>query len=158
MKQIVRIYLFLLASLIGAEIAIGVFLAPVIFFPQAYIGDGVLSHYQSGKLMTQVFLKYNVFLIAISVLCFIYETINSWKNAAETFRVKFSALALATICLILGGAFAFYFTNYIVTAQNLGELATQTKPFLSVHSASETTMKIMLLAQAWLFFLRINKI
>ena len=58
-------YLFLLGICIGSELAIGIFMAPVIFYPSQYIGEGVLSHYQSGQLMTQVFLKYNILLIFI---------------------------------------------------------------------------------------------
>ena len=101
-------YLLLLGICIGAELAIGIFMAPVIFYPSQYIGEGVLSHYQSGQLMTQVFLKYNVMLIFISSLIFLFEIVNL-KNS-ESFNYKISAFFLALIITLLAMAFVFYFT------------------------------------------------
>ncbi|EHT1194916.1 DUF4149 domain-containing protein, partial [Campylobacter jejuni] len=40
--------LFLLASIIGVELILGIVVAPTIFFPQNLIGEGVLSHFQRG--------------------------------------------------------------------------------------------------------------
>ena len=148
-------YLFLLGICIGSELAIGIFMAPVIFYPSQYIGEGVLSHYQSGQLMTQVFLKYNVMLTFISSLIFLFEIINL-KNS-ESFNYKISAFFLALIITLLAMAFVFYFTPYILQAQKIGAEATATAEFLSMHKASEFVMKAMLLAQVALFFIRARK-
>ncbi len=48
MKSLMVVYLAMLGIAIGVEIAAGAFIAPVIFFPQKYLGDGVLTHFQSG--------------------------------------------------------------------------------------------------------------
>lgn len=148
-------YLFLLGICIGAEIAIGVFMAPVIFYPAQYIGDGVLSHFQSGQLMTQVFLKYNILLIFISSLILLFEIVNLKAN--ESFNYKISAFFLSLIIALLAMAFVFYFTPYILDAQKLGEEATSSAEFASMHKASEFVMKAMMLAQAVLFFIRARK-
>ncbi|MCD8545194.1 MAG: hypothetical protein LRY52_10250 [Sulfurospirillum cavolei] len=55
MKSLTSLYLMVLGVALGVEIAAGAFVAPVIFFPQKYLGEGVLTHFQSGILMTQVF-------------------------------------------------------------------------------------------------------
>ncbi|AIR80240.1 hypothetical membrane protein (DUF4149 domain) [Campylobacter fetus subsp. venerealis 97/608] len=154
MKRIKDLYLFLLGICIGVEIAIGAFLAPIVFFPTKYIGEGVLTHFQSGQLMTQVFLKYNILLLIVCAFCVIYEIINLIKNKDEVFNFKFSTFMLSLINVILGASFVFYFTDYIVNAQNMGAEATQTAAFASVHKVSEVVMKIMMLAQALLFFMR----
>lgn len=153
MKKIVVIYLFLLATLIGIEISIGVLLAPVIFFPAKFIGEGVLTHFQSGQLMTQIFLKYNVLLIVVSVLVFLYEIFNL-KNRTEIITMRISTFIFAIINLILAYLFVFYFTDYIVNAQLVGTLATMTDKFAMIHEQSEMAMKAMLVVQVILFFMR----
>ncbi|ANE34607.1 hypothetical membrane protein (DUF4149 domain) [Campylobacter hyointestinalis subsp. lawsonii CCUG 27631] len=154
MRNLKNSYLFLLALIIGVEISIGAFLAPVLFFPAKYIGEGVLSLFQSGQLMTQVFLKYNMLLIAVCLVSIIYELINLIKNKEDSFNFKFSAFMLSFIVLGLASSFVFYFTPYIVNAQSLGELATTTNDFARIHKASEIVMKIMIIAQTILFFVR----
>ncbi|MDY5519747.1 MAG: DUF4149 domain-containing protein [Campylobacter lanienae] len=148
-------YLFLLGICIGAELAIGIFMAPVIFYPSQYIGEGVLSHYQSGQLMTQVFLKYNILLIFISSLILLFEIVN--LKGSESFNYKISAFFLSLIIALLAMSFVFYFTPYILQAQKIGAEATATAEFLSMHKASEFVMKAMLLAQVALFFIRARK-
>ncbi|MDY3133183.1 MAG: DUF4149 domain-containing protein [Campylobacter lanienae] len=148
-------YLFLLGICIGAELAIGIFMAPVIFYPSQYIGEGVLSHYQSGQLMTQVFLKYNILLIFISSLILLFEILN--LKGSESFNYKISAFFLSLIIALLAMSFVFYFTPYILQAQKIGAEATATAEFLSMHKASEFVMKAMLLAQVALFFIRARK-
>ena len=148
-------YLFLLGICIGAELGIGIFVAPVIFYPSQYIGEGVLSHYQSGQLMTQVFLKYNILLIFISSLILLFEIVN--LKGSESFNYKISAFFLSLIIALLAMSFVFYFTPYILQAQKIGAEATATAEFLSMHKASEFVMKAMLLAQVALFFIRSRK-
>ena len=148
-------YLFLLGICIGAELAIGIFMAPVIFYPSQYIGEGVLSHYQSGQLMTQVFLKYNILLIFISSLILLFEIVN--LKGSESFNYKISAFFLSLIIAFLAMSFVFYFTPYILQAQKIGAEATATAEFLSMHKASEFVMKAMILAQVALFFIRSRK-
>lgn len=148
-------YLFLLGICIGAELAIGIFMAPVIFYPSQYIGEGVLSHYQSGQLMTQVFLKYNILLIFISSLLLLFEIVN--LKGSESFNYKISAFFLSLIIALLAMSFVFYFTPYILQAQKIGAEATATAEFISMHKASKFVMKAMLLAQVALFFIRARK-
>ena len=56
--------------------------------------------------------------------------------------------------LALGLSFVFIFTPFIVHAQGLGAEATQTAEFAKMHSASEYVMKVMLVLQLILFFVK----
>ncbi|CZE49104.1 DUF4149 domain-containing protein [Campylobacter geochelonis] len=154
MSRVLNIYLFLLAALIGIEISVGALVAPVIFFPASIIGEGILTHFQSGQLMTQIFLKFNNILFTIAVISIIYEILNFITAKNESFNFKFSTLMLSLINLVLSAAFVFYFTDYIVDAQNLGVVATQNEAFAQIHKTSEWCMKIMMVAQFILFFMR----
>ncbi|MCD8212552.1 MAG: DUF4149 domain-containing protein [Campylobacter sp.] len=148
-----KIYLFLLAALIGIEIALGAFVAPMLFFPQKFIGEGVLTHFQSGVLMTQIFLKYNYVLLGVSAFAFIFDLFGLKQK--ECMHVKISAFALSFISFTLALAFVFYFTEFIVQAQAIGEVATKgNAEFDAIHATSELVMKLMMIAQTILFFLR----
>lgn len=148
-----NIYLFLLAALVGMEFVMGVFVAPAIFYPQRFMPDISLSHFESGIIMTQIFVKYNYVLLFVSVFAVIFELLNL-KNK-ECFHVKVSANALAFINLALALVFVFYFTQFIVDAQLKGQEATiGNAEFDTIHKASEYTMKLMMLAQFLLFFVK----
>lgn len=157
MNRVLNIYLFLIAILVGLEICAGVFVAPVIFNPANLIGEGVLTHFQSGQIMTEIFLRFNKILLVISILAFVVESINL-VNKNKNFNIKFSTFMLAFINLVLALLFIFYFSSYIVNAQQIGPSMTQTASFAQMHKASEWTMKIMLIAQTFLFFIKFPSI
>lgn len=148
-KSISSIYFTILGAMIGIEVAVGALMAPVIFFPAQFLGDGVLTHFQSGILMTQVFLKYNIILL-LSVMI-------AWAYEAYMFKVgkkdiaSFLLLMLVTTCAFL---FVLYFTPFILHAQKLGADATTTAEFASMHTQSEWDMKVLMLAQLGLFIRR----
>lgn len=148
--------LFLLASIIGVELILGIVVAPTIFFPQNLIEEGVLSHFQSGLMMTQIFIKMGYLLIFVSVVNFLYEIYSLIKDEIKfqiKFQIKFSKFMLSLLILILSLIFVFYFTNTIIELQNLGENATKTQEFISIHNASEVVIKIILIMQVFLYFL-----
>ncbi|MFK0381030.1 DUF4149 domain-containing protein [Campylobacter coli] len=146
------INLFLLAAMIGIELILGIVVAPVIFYPANLIGEGVLSHFQSGLMMTQIFIKMGYLLFFVSIINLLFE-ISSFSKEDMKFQIKFSKLMLAILILILSLVFVLYFTNTIIELQNLGEQATKSQEFLSIHNASEVVIKIILLMQVFLYFL-----
>ncbi|MDO5045270.1 DUF4149 domain-containing protein [Campylobacter sp.] len=147
------LYLLLLAVLIGVELALGVLVAPVIFYPQSIIGDGVLTHFQSGQMMAQIFVKFNYFLLVVSIFALVYEVFFAATSKAK-FALKLSSFMLALINLMIALSFIYYCTPYILQAQALGEAATKTTEFLQVHKASEYEMKLMMVIQLLLFFIK----
>lgn len=133
---------FLLAGIIFVELFIGIVVAPIIFFPSSIIGDGVLSHFQSGLLMTQVFVKFNYLLLFVSFFNIFYEI---FTNKLASFRVIFSFLIV-----ILALLFVFYYTQNVLNMQELG--ITNSDEFNTNHKQSEILFKVMVALQFILFF------
>lgn len=133
---------FLLAGIIFVELFIGIVVAPIIFYPSAIIGDGILSHFQSGLLMTQVFVKFNYLLLFVSFFNIIYESISN-----KLFSLK---PILSLIILILALVFVFYYTANVLDIQALG--VTDSKDFNDNHKQSEMIFKVMVILQLILFF------
>ena len=146
------INLFLLAAIIGVELVLGVVVAPVIFYPQNILGNGVLSHFQSGLMMSEIFIKMGYALIIVSLFNFLFELYSCFKEKTKI-QLKISKLILSVLILILSLVFVFYFTNTIISMQNLGEQMTASNEFNAIHSASEVSIKIILLMQVFLYFL-----
>ncbi len=146
------IHLFLLAAMIGVELILGVVVAPVVFYPQSLIGENVLSHFQSGLMMSDIFVKMGYVLLAAALFNALYELINFFKKE-EKFQLRFSKFALSIIILILALFFVFYFTAYILEAQKMGESVIKTTEFQSMHEASEVVIKIIVCMQIFLYFL-----
>ena len=138
--------------MIGTELTLGILVAPVIFFPQSIIGEGVLTHFMSWKMMTKIFLKFNYVLLFVSAFVSVGELFDLRKKLA--FSLKFSTFMLSFLNLALALSFVFIFTPFIVQAQSLGADATQTAEFAKMHSASEYVMKVMLVLQLILFFVK----
>lgn len=149
-KSIISSYLLILGALIGIEIAAGAFVAPVIFYASNYIGEGVLSHFQSGILMTQVFLKYNLTLMLCIVLMWLME-LYMYKIGKKD---MLSFILLIGIC-ISGGLFVFYYTPFILQAQKLGESMLLDPQFQNMHKASEIDIKALILLQIMLLFRKV---
>ena len=146
------IHLFLLAAMIGVELILGVVVAPVVFYPQNLIGENVLSHFQSGLMMSDIFVKMGSVLLAVALFNALYELVNFLKKQ-ENFQLRFSKFALSIIILILALFFVFYFTAYILEAQKMGESVIKTAEFQSMHEASEVVIKIIVCMQIFLYFL-----
>ncbi len=138
--------------MIGTELTLGILVAPVIFFPQNIIGEGVLTHFMSGQMMTKIFLKFNYVLLFVSAFVAVSELFDLRKKLA--FSLKFSTFMLSFLNLALALSFVFIFTPFIVQAQSLGADATQTAEFAKMHSASEYVMKVILVLQLILFFVK----
>lgn len=137
-----KIYQFLLASVVGIELILGIVVAPAIFFPKGL--DGVLTHFQSGLIMSEIFSKFSYVLLAVSGFCLLYDLLSS--------KGKYFRSILSIVIMILSAVFVFYFCSYILQAQGLGEHITNTPHFKEIHRWSEYTLKVILLLQCLLFF------
>lgn len=150
MKALSSIYLFILALTLGVEVAIGLS-APVLFRSDLYITPGTLSTLQAGTLLAQVFMKYNYIALFCGFFALLFE-IFSWRGNGASFQLKLSTLMLSLIIAVLACLF-YYFTSYITAVAALGESALD-ENFARIHEASETTLKIAMIARLGLFFLR----
>lgn len=134
-------YFFLLSAILGIELFVGIFVAPIIFFPAKFSLDLPLTITQSGMLMSEIFVKLGYLLVGISILGVFYSF---WKQGKLP-------IIIACLILILAGIFVFYLTPLILQAQNLG--TTDTQDFQQIHSLSESVIKIIALLQGCSLFL-----
>ncbi len=149
-KWIFGLYIVVLGVCAGAIFALGIFVAPVIFVPDPILGKGVLSHFQSGLLMSKIFVHFNYLLGFTAFFMLFYE-----------FRAFFSldkdklSFFIAIVFIYCAGLFILYYTPYILHAQAIS--AIQTSSFANMHKGSELDFKIMLFALLGLIFRRIYK-
>ncbi len=134
-------YLILLGVTLGAVLFAGAVTAPVIFNAGKYIGEGVLTHYQEGLLMTQNFkmLSYLINVVMISV--FLYE---GYKY--KMFERDKLTTASALLVIMTGALFNFYYLPDILDMQLAGPAMTASEQFVNTHKGSELDFKIMALA------------
>ncbi|WP_233709961.1 MULTISPECIES: DUF4149 domain-containing protein [unclassified Helicobacter] len=144
-------YLWILGISMGSIIACGMFVAPVIFNAYSFLPDLGITQYDSGILMTQVFLKLNTLLNFTAIIILVYELLAF--NLSK--RTSFFPLGINIINVILIFLFSFYFTPKIIEAQKQGAAATATPEFATIHIQSEYTFKILLVMLTIGFFARV---
>lgn len=149
-KSIISSYLLFLGAIIGIEFAAGALIAPIIFYPAKFLGEGVLTHFQSGILMTQVFLRFNIILLVFIFLAWLFEAYMYKIGKKDLWTI--GILVVISFCAYL---FVFYYTPFIVNAQQLGAKGTTTPEFFSMHKQSEIDMKILMMLQITLLFKRV---
>lgn len=145
------VYLLCLGIMVGMELAAGIFVAPVIFFPQKLLGEGILSHFQSGLLMTDIFVRMEMILLVFSLFSLVYE-LYLWM-AKKKFSDRW-ALILAVGASVFAGLFIFYYTPFIQEAQQKGAIETTSELFKTMHKHSEWAMKALVMSQIMLFLRR----
>lgn len=149
-KWIFNFYIIVLGLNAGSILALGVFVAPVIFLPDSILGVGVLSHFQSGLLMSRVFVNFNYLLgfTGFFVLFFEFKAFFSLDKD----KISFFIAILAIYCI---GLFVLYYTPYIIQAQS--QMQTQTSGFEAMHKGSELDFKILLVSFIGLMWRRLVK-
>ncbi len=149
-KSLMASYLLFTGSIIGIEFACGALIAPVIFYPSQFIGQGVLSHFQSGILMSQVFLRFNIVLLIFTAFAWAFEFYMYKLKQKDV--VTFLLLIAMSVGVYL---FVFYFAPYILEMQkNANESIIKTPEFIKMHKGSEMTMKALMLLQVMLLYRR----
>lgn len=129
-----NLYFFLLSAILGIELFVGIFVAPILFFPAKFSLDIPLTLAQSGMLMSEIFIKLGYILVGIS----------AFGILSSFYQGKF-LLLMACLILILAGVFVFYLTPLILQAQSLG--TTNTQDFEQIHRLSEYVIKIIAFLQ-----------
>ena len=134
-------YLMVLGVGLGYVVSVGLFVAPVIFNANDYLGSELLSHFQMGLVMTAIFLKGNYFLNALALLIILREAY-AYKSFQRD-KIVVPAAATAVLMIFL---FTLYYTKQIVSMQALGVSVVDDPTFRNVHAASELTFKLLALS------------
>jgi len=141
MKRVIDLtYLMLLGASIGGILTLGIIMTSTVFHSADYIGP-LLSHYQEGQIMSGGFVKFSYFLTLMFFVIMFYE-IYSYKILQRDKTVMISSfVALFTIGLFVG-----VYTPRILEMQALGQEATNSPEFESLHLGSEFDFKLLVLA------------
>ena len=141
MKRIIDLtYLILLGASIGGILTLGIVMTSTIFHSALYIGP-LLSHYQEGQIMSGGFVKFSYFLSLMFFVIMFYE-MYSYKIWKSDMTVMLSTL----VSLFTIGLFVGVYTPKILEMQELGQEATQSPEFESLHLGSELDFKILVVS------------
>jgi len=134
-------YIVILFITLGAVLCSGIFAASTIFNSKDFFNEAVLTRFQEGLLMTEIFLKLNT-LIHLCIAAILFVELYRFKS----FDRDYILLAAAFVAIFCGLLFTQYYTPDILAMQALGPQATQTAAFDAVHKGSEIAFKLFAVA------------
>lgn len=146
------VFIITLGVTLGAGLLAGIVVAPTIFKSEVLLGTELLTRFQEGLLMTQVFerLAYLVnFLVVVAVL---YEVIKFKAFENTRWSMLFTFLVAAS-----GLLFTSYYIPQILEMQHAGEAMTLSETFENVHKASEWNFKLFAVSTLGLMILTLRK-
>ncbi|WP_279128646.1 DUF4149 domain-containing protein [Helicobacter winghamensis] len=146
------LYLLLIGISLGAVLASGAFSAPTIFRAASLVPNLNISLFQSGILMTSIFVKLNLLLNFLAFFILIYEILALRVSGAKV------APTLGFISVILIFLFTMYYTPYILEAQKLGEDGIANATFDAMHTQSVLVFKALMISLCLLFIVRLLKV
>ncbi|GAA7466534.1 DUF4149 domain-containing protein [Helicobacter pylori] len=144
------VYLLVLGILGGSLIILGAIVAPIVFKASSILPELNLTPFESGKLMAQIFVRFNYLLGAMGFVVLLYEIV-SFIYSKRSLVYLILGVAIGALCLL----FVFYYTPYILNAQKIGEVALQSDEFARLYAQSEWLFKELLVLVCALFFLRL---
>lgn len=144
------LYLWILGVSAGVIITLGIFVAPVIFRAWSYLPELGISKFDSGILMTHIFVNSGYLLNVVAFFIIAFEILSFRLGISRPLYIVFGGISVISIFL-----FTLYYTPYIIEVQKLGTEATSSSAFNSMHMQSEWVFKILLFTLSALFFSRI---
>lgn len=139
------IYLLLIAMTAGAIFVLGAFVAAVVFHSEIYLTIPLLSRYEEGKIMGEIFRRFTYWAYFMSVVIAVYEVSRYKVMQIDKISILSALGSLGTLLL-----FSAVYTPKILEYQARGEAAIDGS-FEALHKASEIDFKILLVMLLVLF-------
>lgn len=143
------VYLLFIGMTVGAILILGVFVAAVVFHSETYLTIPLLSRYEEGKIMGEIFRRFSYWGYFMVVLIAVYESAKYKMMQIDKISVLSAMGSIGTLLL-----FAAVYTPKMLEYQMQGEAAMMEHSFESLHKASEIDFKIMLVMMLVLFIRR----
>ncbi len=143
------VYLLLLAMTAGALLILGVFVAAVVFHSELYLSIPLLSRYEEGKIMGEIFRRFSYWAYFMTAVIAIYEAARYKVMQIDRISILSALVSIGSLLL-----FAAVYVPKILEYQVLGESAMD-ESFEALHKASEIDSKILLIALLILFCRRL---
>lgn len=139
------VYLLLIAMSAGAVLVLGVFVAAVVFHSEAYLTLPLLSRYEEGKIMGEIFRRFTYWSYFMAAVIAVYEVSRYKVMQIDKVAILSALGSIGTLLL-----FSAVYTPKILEYQGRGEAAID-ESFEALHKASEIDFKILLLMLVILF-------
>ena len=139
------IYLLLIAMTAGAVFVLGAFVAAVVFHSEIYLTLPLLSRYEEGKIMGEIFHRFTYWAYFVSVVIVTYEIARYKVMQIDKIAILSALGSIGTLLL-----FSAVYTPKILEYQARGESAIDSS-FEALHKASEIDFKILLVMLIILF-------
>jgi len=151
-RILTMIYLILLSAILGAMLYAGAVVTSVIFHSNLYLGADILTRFQEGQIMTEIFLRLSYAVNIMLVAIILYEGYKFKKLERDTWTQITSFLVLAS-----GLLFSQYYIPDIIAMQNMGVEMTQSEAFQNTHKGSELNSKLFAFSLLALIILNMRK-
>lgn len=138
-------YLLLIAMTAGAVLVLGAFVAAVVFHSEVYLSVPLLSRYEEGKIMGEIFRRFTYWAYFMSVVIAVYEVARYKVMQIDKIAILSALSSIGTLLL-----FSAVYTPKILEYQARGESAIDDS-FEALHKASEIDFKILLVMLLILF-------
>ncbi len=139
-------YLLTIAMTAGAVLILGAFVAAVVFHSEVYLSIPLLSRYEEGKIMGEIFRRFTYWSYIMAIIIVGYEIARFKVMQIDVISIMASFGSVGTLLLFSG-----VYSPKILEFQELGEVAMMNNSFESLHKASEIDFKIMLIMLLILF-------
>lgn len=139
------LYILLIAMTAGAVLVLGVFVAAVVFHSEVYLTLPLLSRYEEGKIMGEIFHRFSYWAYFMSIIITLYEVSRYKVMQIDKISILSALGSIGTLLL-----FSAVYTPKILEYQAHGEAAIDAS-FEALHKASEIDFKILLLMLLILF-------
>lgn len=139
------VYLLLIAMTAGAVLVLGVFVAAVVFHSEFYLTLPILSRYEEGKIMGEIFRRFSYWAYFMTVVIAVYEVSRYKVMQIDKISILSALGSMGTLLL-----FSAVYTPKILEYQARGEEAIDAS-FEALHKASEIDFKILLVMLLILF-------
>lgn len=140
------IYLLTIAMTVGAVLILGAFVAAVVFHSEVYLSIPLLSRYEEGKIMGEIFRRFTYWGYIMAFVIVWYELVRLKSMQIDKIAIMAALGSIGTLLLFSG-----VYSPKMLEFQQLGELAMMNNSFESLHKASEIDFKIMLVMLLLLF-------
>lgn len=143
------LYILCVGTTIGAVLVLGAVVAAVVFHSEIFLSVPLLSRYEEGKIMGEIFRRFSYWGYFMAAVITLYEVSRYKVMQIDKISILSAMGSIGTLLL-----FSAVYTPKILEYQGEGEAVMMDNSFEALHKASEIDFKILLVMLSILFVRR----